>query len=150
MKRLTSISGASPRCRPRSNADVYQQSANMSYVASALHNNSHGARRPFWTPTPSYRSGRLTRWCDTRGIRYLRHLLHGNGHQELFHVSCRYRCGVRLPLLVLMRIGVVTDTADDETREVAHQASGFYLHAQNVHILFQLISNHWILNEKIY
>jgi hypothetical protein len=63
-------------------------------------------------------------------MRYFAYFLGWYNRQYLFQVrSCR-RCSIRLPLLVLVGVGIITDASNDQAGKRIHQASRLHLHTE--------------------
>lgn len=72
-----------------------------------------------------------------------------NSGQKFFGISGCTSRRVLLPLLVLVRIGIVADPSDYYARKTVDQASCFHLEAYNVEFLAQSISSSTAFNNLV-
>ena len=64
----------------------------------------------------------------------------GDPRQQPISVRCCRSCRIVLPALVLVRVGVVADAANDNARVLVHDASRFHLEADDMVLLLHSVA----------
>lgn len=69
--------------------------------------------------------------------------------QKVLRIRSRHHGRKALPLLVLVRVGVIADTADHEARKMVHQACRLHLETEDTLLRDQLVSKSRVLGQLI-
>src|SRR5271156_5653555 len=135
MKRPSPMSGASKRFKPlsssRCKSALGPDRHNMGFYGDGASQNWIGNV----SASPQVKGKSLT-WNlhHACSMWYFGYFLDWYNRQYLFHVRGCRRCSIRLPLLVLVGVGIITNASNDQAGKRIHQASRLHLHTHDVQV----------------